>query len=986
MPARSWLILLATAVSLAMPSGAAALDPAKAITQYLHDVWQTRDGLPQNTITAIAQTPDGYLWLGTREGLIRFDGVRFTVFDSTTTPEITQDQVLSLLADRKGRLWIGTWGGGLIRLEGGRFTRFTSEDGLPGDLISALFEDREGRLWVGTDGAGLARAESGTSSNPEMGKPQRFVSEPSRGALGNSIRAITGDERGLWVATDAGLALLDANHTLTSFGTEQGLSRTSVRALLRDRDGNLWVGTDSGLNRYRDGKFAVLTRADGLTHNVIVSLVEDADGAIWIGTDGGGLNRWLKGTLTSFTSQQGLSNDSILAMFEDREGSLWIGTNLGGLNRLKNGRVTPFSKREGLSHDYIRAVYEDRDGTLWIGTEGGGLNRLRDGHVTAFTTKDGLSNDVVFAIIEDRDGSLWIGTDHGLTRYRNGRFEVFHADDGLSNDSVLALHQDRAGTLWIGTYAGGLNRFKDGRFTAYTTRQGLPHDTVNVILEDRAGGLWIGTRGGGLSRFADGQFTTFTTRDGLADNLVFALHEDQEGSLWIGTYGGGLSRLKNGRFTVVTERHGLFDNVVHRILEDARGDIWMSSNRGIFRVEKRALDQVADGTQPSLAHVAYGVLDGMRNPECNGGSSAGAITRAGMVWFPTIEGLAAIDPERVRLPVNRLVPPVVIEDVLADNQALDTTGGIRLPADAQTLEIHFTALSLIAPGAVRFRYRLEGLEPDWVNAEGRRTAYYSKLPPGNYRFRVIAANNDGVWNMDGASLPVSVAPVYYESWWFRGMLVVTFLLAGPAFHRVRVRRLTRQKAALEREVAERTSALEIANTLLAKLAQEDSLTGLMNRRAFDRALDEECRRASRLRSPLSLIMIDLDAFKAYNDQHGHQAGDACLRTVSQAIAAASRRAGELVARYGGEELAVIIPGDLPDSVMRQAEQLRARVQDLALPHPGSPAAPVVTVSIGVAFGALDADVTPSSMLSAADRALYLAKQRGRNRVELAPPA
>jgi len=984
-PARFSLVVVATALVLALPTGAAALDAAKAITQYLHDIWQTRDGLPQNTITAIAQTPDGYLWLGTREGLIRFDGVRFTVFDSNTTPEITQDQVLSLLADRQGRLWIGTWGGGLLRLEAGRFTRYTSEDGLPGDLVSALFEDREGRLWVGTDGAGLARAESGNSGNPEMGKPQRFVAEPSRGALGSSIRAITEDDSGIWVATDAGLARLDANSTLTSFGPEQGLSRTSVRSLLRARDGTLWIGTDLGLNRYRDGTFTVLTRADGLSHNVILSLVEDSDGAIWIGTDGGGVNRWLNGTLTSFTSRQGLSNDSILAMFEDREGSLWMGTNLGGLNRFKNGRVTPFSKREGLSHDYIRAIYEDREGTLWIGTEGGGLNRLRDGQVTAFTTKDGLSNDVVFAIIQDREGSLWIGTDNGLTRYRNGRFEVFHADDGMSNDSVLALHEDRAGTLWIGTYAGGLNQYKDGRFTAITTKQGLSHDTVNVILEDRAGVLWIGTRGGGLNRLKDGQITTFTTKDGLSDDLVFALHEDADGSLWIGTYGGGLSRLKNGRFTAVTERHGLFDNVVHRIIDDGRGAFWMSSNRGIFRVEKSALDQVADGSQPSLPHVAYGVLDGMRNPECNGGASAGAITRAGVIWFPTIEGIASVDPDRVRQPTNRFAPPVVIEEVLVDNRVIDASGVISLPAEAQTLEVHFTALSLTAPGAVRFRYRLEGLEDDWVNAEGRRTAYYSKLPPGDYRFRVIAANNDGVWNMDGASLQVSVAPLFYETWWFRGLVVLASLLAGPLFYRVRVRRLTRQKLALEREVAERTSALEIANTLLAKLAQEDSLTGLMNRRAFDRALDEECRRASRLRSPLSLIMIDLDAFKAYNDQHGHQAGDECLRTVSQAIAAATRRAGELVARYGGEELAVIIPGDLPDSVTRQAEHLRARVQELALPHPGSPVANVVTVSIGVAFGALDADVTPSGMLSAADRALYRAKQRGRNRVEIEPP-
>jgi len=976
-------IIGALAVTLLAPLTAAALDPSKAITQYLHETWQTKDGLPQNTITAIAQTPDGYLWLGTREGLIRFDGVRFKVFDSRTTPEITQDQILSLLADRQGRLWIGTWGGGLVRLDGGQFTRFSSEDGLPGDLISTIFEDRQGRLWVGTDGAGLARAEAGRSSNPEMGAPQRFVAETSRGALGLSIRDIAEDEGGLWVATEAGLARLESSGNLLSLGPAQGLSRTSVRSLLRDRTGTLWVGTDLGLNHYRDGKFTVLTKTDGLSHNVIISLIEDSDGSIWIGTDGGGINRWQNGSLTSFTSKQGLSNDSILSLLEDREGNLWIGTNLGGLNRLRSGRFTPLGKPEGLSEDYIRAIYEDRQGTLWIGTEGGGLNRIRDGHITTYTTKNGLANDIVFAITEDREGALWIGTDNGLTRMRNDRFDTFHAEKGMSNDSVLALHEDRQGALWIGTYAGGLNRYQDGKFTAFTTKQGLSHDTVNVILEDREGTLWVGTRGGGLNRYRDGKFTAYTTKDGLADDLVFALHEDREGSLWIGTYGGGLTRLKAGKFSVIAERQGLFGNVVHRIIEDARGDVWMSSNKGIFRVAKRELDEVADGKRASLAPVVYGTADGMRSVECNGGASAGTMTRAGVVWFPTIAGAIAIDS--AHLAINTLAPPVVVEDILVDGQGMARGSALRLPAAARTLEVHFTALSLTAPDAVRFRYRLEGLETEWVEAEGRRTAYYSKLPPGSYRFHVIAANNDGVWNDEGAAIQLSVAPLLQETWWFRGLIAFAFLLAGPLFYRYRVRHLTAQKSELERTVAERTASLETANTLLAKLAQEDGLTGLLNRRAFDMALNEECRRASRLRTPLSLILIDLDAFKNYNDQHGHQAGDDCLRTVSQAIAVASRRAGELVARYGGEELAVIVPGDSPDSVARQAEHLRVRVQELALPHQGSPVAAVVTVSVGLAFAPLDGDVSPTRLLAAADRALYDAKHRGRNRVAIAGP-
>lgn len=947
-----------------------ALDPAKAVTQYMHDVWQTEQGLPQNTVNALAQTPDGYLWIGTREGLARFDGVRFTVFDTRTTPELGHSFVRCLLVDHKGRLWIGTSGGGLVRREGDRFTRYGEKDGLPNAQVSALLEDGRGRLWVGTDGGGLARSEG-----------EGFVREPSRDALGDSVRALLEDESGLWIATDAGLARLQGA-TLTSFTPKDGLSRRSVRALLRGARGALWIGTDEGLNRFENGRFTVFTTKQGLSSNVIVALREDRDGNLWIGTDGGGLDRLQDGRFTAFTTRDGLSNDSVFALLEDVEGSLWVGTNLGGLNRLKSGRFTAFTTKEGLSSDFARAIHEDRQGTLWVGTEGGGLNRFRDGRFTSFTTKNGLSNDVVFAILEDRAGSLWIGTDNGLNRLgKDGRFEAFHSSPrGLSNDSVLALYEDRQGSLWIGTYAGGLNRWKDGRFTSFTTKNGLSNDTVNVIYEDRAGSLWIGTRGGGLDRFKDGRFTSFTTRNGLSDDLVFALHEDALGSLWIGTYGGGLNRMKDGRLTAITRKEGLFDDVIHRIVEDGRGDVWMSSNRGIFRVSKGELDEVADGRRTTLTSVVYGTADGMKSAECNGGADAGGRTRDGKLWFPTIRGVVRIDPDH--LPTNPLRPPVVVEEVRIDERVADTSGPLRLPPGTLTFEVQYTALSLTAPAGVRFRYRLEGFDKGWVDAGTRRAAYYTRLPHGSYRFRVVGCNNDGLWNEEGASLPFVVMPRLYEEAWFRVLGVLTFAVAGPLFHRFRVRRLERQKAELARLVSVRTADVEAANSKLAQLAREDGLTGIANRRTFDLTLDEEWRRAHRLGTSLALVLLDIDAFKAYNDRLGHQAGDACLRAVAQAVAEAHRRAGELVARYGGEEWAVILPGVSPEGALAVGESLRLRVLELGLPHPASAVALVVTVSVGAASLEPARGGVPADLVAAADRALYRAKEGGRNRAEL----
>jgi diguanylate cyclase (GGDEF)-like protein len=548
---------------------------------------------------------------------------------------------------------------------------------------------------------------------------------------------------------------------------------------------------------------------------------------------------------------------------------------------------------------------------------------------------------------------------------------------GLSNDCVLALYEDREGSLWIGTYAGGLNRLKDGRFTAFTAKEGLSNDTVNVIYEDRAGNLWIGTRGGGLNRYKDGRFTAYTTKDGLSDDLVFALHEDREGSLWSGTYGGGLNRLKNGRFTAVTEKQGLYDDVIHRILEDGLGDVWMSSNKGIFRVPKRELDEVADGMRERVTPVVYGTVDGMKNAECNGGASAGTMTRDGRLWFPTIQGAVQFDPEH--LPTNRLPPPVAIEEVLVDGKPVDVSEGLRLPPAAQTLEVHFTALSLVAPEAVRFRYRLEGLEEEWVEADTRRVGYSQSFRP-----EATASASSRPTTTDSGTrrgrrstsrYRRDFTNVMVRAWWCCSSFSPDLFspLPGTAAHAAKAG-------------SSGSSPSEPPRSRRQRAARAARPRGRVDRRPepenVRRDARRRCRRACRLQTPLALMLLDIDAFKAYNDRHGHQAGDSCLRAVARAVAAAHRRAGELVARYGGEELAVIVPGVQRENLAALAENLRLRVLDLALPHPDSTVAPFVTVSVGAACAEPDVDVLPQDLVAAADRALYLAKQRGRNRVEI----
>jgi PAS domain S-box-containing protein len=775
-----------------------ALDPSKAITQYNHDIWQTEEGLPQNSVKAIVQTRDGYLWLGTQAGLARFDGVHFTVFNQRNTAAIKNSNVLALLEDHAGNLWIGTYGGGLVRLKDGQFTNFTTKEGLPNDVIYTLYEDRERNLWIGTHGGGLSRWREG-----------KFTTFTTKDGLShNFVRALCEDRAGyLWIGTDGGGLSRFKDGKFSSLTKKDGLASNIVLSLYEDRQGSLWIGTyDGGLSRWQHGEFTTYTKKDGLASNAILAIYEDRAGNLWVGAYGGGLNRLQGKSFTAFTAKEGLSDAGVRCLYEDREGSLWIGTHSGGLNRLRDGKFTSFTTKEGLSNDLVFPIYEDRAGNLWIGTEGSGLNRLKDGRVTVYTTKDGLANNFVWSLHEGRDGSLWIGTGSGLSRLKDGRFTTYTTREGLSNDMIWALYESQDGSLWIGTFGGGLNRLKDGKVTAYTRKDGLPDVGVRYIHEDRAGNLWVGTNSGGLAQFRDGKFTTFTTREGLTSDNIRSLHEDQQGNLWIGTL-SGLNRLQNGRVTAYTTKEGLFDDLIWQILEDGQGNLWLSSSRGIFRVSRQELDAFAQGKSRTITSVAYGKADGLKSSQGNGGAQPmGWKSRDGRFWFSTVKGVAMIDPQQIK--TNELPPPVFIEQALVNGRALPLNERIQLPPDQEKFEFHYTGLSLLAPGKVWFKTKLEGFDQDWVEVGTRRVAYYTNLPPGQYRFRVQACNNDGVWNETGASLDFYLAPRFYQTRTFYALCALAALLLGAGLYLLRIRHLKAREKELVRLVAERTRELE----------------------------------------------------------------------------------------------------------------------------------------------------------------------------------
>jgi signal transduction histidine kinase/CheY-like chemotaxis protein/ligand-binding sensor domain-containing protein len=806
MPAAKWLRLFsilgrACLFSLTFSSfwstPARALDPTKALTQYVHEVWQEEEGLPENDVAAIIQTRDGYLWLGTEEGLVRFDGIHFAVFDKSNTPELTSPYILALHEGHDGSLWIGTSGGGVCRLKDGKFSAYPTEGGLSQDYVRAFYESADGSLWVGTAGHGLGRLKEGKFS--------RYTTKD--GLSDDFIWALKGTEDGsLWIGTNHGLnRLKDGKFTL--YTTREGLPNNVVWSLGLGSAQSLWVGTGGGLCRLQDGKLHVYVGKGGPHRNPVKSVYEDRQGTLWVGTDGRGLERIADGTVSAYTTQEGLSNDTVLAIIEDGEGSLWLGTFGGGLVRLKDASFITYGTMQDLSKENDNAVYESHDGSIWIGTSGGGLNRLKDGKVTHYTSKQGLPSDDVWSVFEGSDGSIWVGTKGGgLARLQKGRITTYSTENGLSNDSIRALLEDRQGNLWIGTRSGGLNRFRDGRFTLYSTRNGLPSDVIRALYQDPEGTLWIAT-GGGLVAMEGGNFRSYTTKDGLANDETCSIYRDREGTFWIGSCTGGLSRFKDGKFTAYTTRQGLFDDNVFQILEDDQGNLWMSCNKGVYRASKKELNEFAEGAIKRIHCLSYGVSDGMGSRECNGGfQPAGWKTKDGRLWFPTVKGVAVVDPAHLK--TDNQPPRVRVEQVLIDGKPVAELGNIKVPPGHSKLEFCYTALNFSAPRKVQFKFKLAGFDGNWVDAGSQRIAYYTNVPAGKYRFRVIACNGEGIWNQEGAFVDLDLEPHFYQTSAFYTLLALLLLAAAIGGYQLRIRQISAHEKELEWRVKERTEELQ----------------------------------------------------------------------------------------------------------------------------------------------------------------------------------
>lgn len=784
---RGPLLRLAVALHLFAGSAAASAAPIDldSLAAYSLRTWSKEDGLAAHAASAVAQTRDGYLWIATDEGLVRFDGTRFTLLNKESAPGLRDSRILSLVADRGGTLWIGTERG-LSSLREGvvREHRFTD------DAVMSLSVTRQGVLWAGTS-QGLFHAAG----------PNRFERAP--GMLSRAqIRAITEDSEGaVWVGTsDAGLfrCRADACERVAE------ASIASVRALARGLPQGIWVGTPAGgLFRIRGQSIEHWTRRDGLPDDSIHALLITADGSLWIGTNGGGLARRRDGKFE--LPRSGTGPELLRSLIEDRDGNVWAASVDGGLTRFARAQFTVLRGADGLAGDIVLAVYEAPDGDLWAGSAGKGVSRLHDGKWIRYDTKNGLRHDVVLTIHGDRAGNIWIGTaGGGLTRFREGRFTAFTVADGLSSDVVAAVLPARDGTLWIGTTDGVLHRMVDGRITR------VPHWPVRrgilTLLEGGDGTLWVGTDGDGLVRMSRGETAVIGRGDGLGSDVIFALVEDSTGSVWIGTGGGGLVRWKGGRLASVRKANGLREDLVQQLLADDAGFLWLGGNHGISRIELAAAHAVAEGRAGSLPVQVFGTADGLLAEETNGGIFPSAWKGAdGRLYFATMAGLAVTAQRVESRPVA--LQPLIEEVRTGRNRPLQTVGAlVRVPPRADRVELVYSAPAF-AGRQTTYRYLLEGFDSGWVEAQKERIAQYTRIPPGRYTFRVAARSGDGAWSSP-ASVPVHVLPAFYETTAFRGAMAILSLAVLLLLHRLRTRSLRQRHQALERLMEERSRAVE----------------------------------------------------------------------------------------------------------------------------------------------------------------------------------
>lgn len=943
---------------------------AEISRSFVVKTWTSKNGLPQRTVHNITQDSKGYLWIGTQEGIARFDGSEYTYFNDT----IGKQYVFKILEDNRGAIWAGTFGNGIIRYFNNSVTRFDSRNSaLSSDIVRGLAEGENGDIYAATQ-RGLFIISGNTVSEVVLPSPYNRIRF-------NDIRFDR--ERRLLAATEKGLLILNTDLKLVkTYSSANGLNSNLIEAVDLNRKNDIVLGTRNGLSIISsNGDIRTYTREDGLADNIVLSLeVNGKDDEIIVGTERG-VSILSKGKFRFDNELRKLGERTVWDVHKDSEGNFWVGSG-DGLKMFYMGNVQSIAVEEGLADDSTWALCEMDDKSIWVGTRHG-ISILKNGVVTGSIEE--VKHLFVRSIFQSSRKNIWIGTEAGIFYIINGKTRKFTIKDGLVNNVAKTFAEDDDGAIWIGTQ-GGLSRYYNGEFTNYTVNNGLTNNGIRrIVWKDKS--LWIATDGG-LNCYSNNRFKSFNTSDGLADNVLMAMSGGSDGDMWITTF-SGLSLMRKGKFYSVDKRDGLFSDFIYEAVEDRNGRVWMSCNRGIFFINKDELVEYMMTRKGKLHCTVLDETDGMKDSECNGGNHcSGLISSQGNLWFVTSGGVCRIVPDNYRRIGNNA--RVTLETVASDYDKPERISGpVIIGPGAGRMSIHYSAICFREPGEVKFSFFLEGYDSNWVDVGVRKTAYYTNLNPGMYTFYVKATDDvNKLEHLEKVSIVLK--PFFYQTVIFKVIVGMFILFCGFLIYTYRVRSLRRHKVELEDLVAKRTRELKDA-------ALRDPLTGLQNRRFLTEIIETEIsafiglknyalrnkisRRTLPEESIFGIIMFDIDHFKKINDTYGHKAGDMVLQQFSMLLRA-SVRADDIVVRWGGEEFMVVLKKThrnyLTDYISRVLNEIRHKRFDI-----GDGKTMSLTSSAG-AIGFPCDDRVPDifsfeQTVVLADNALYFSKKTGRNR-------
>ncbi|WP_198341827.1 ligand-binding sensor domain-containing diguanylate cyclase [Oceanisphaera avium] len=926
------------------------------LSRYYQDHWTTQEGLPQNTINDIAQTPEGYLWIATWEGVARYNGREFKVFSRATDSGLPDSGIRDLVVSDEGLLALDSRGG---------ISRYQQQHFIPqadvGVMINDVLHDSQGLTWLATEGDGLyLRKDDSTELH--------IKSED--GLASNYVYRLVEDERGhIWVATAKGLAKVVGRQ----LKPVAQVPNVSIGALLKDNQGRILIGSEQGVYIADDQDITPFHPA--AIPDSIISMLQDNSGALWLGTVDSGLIRVSELGIERLDVAQGLPEQYVPSLLQDKEGSIWVGTN-GGLMRLREVSFININEQDGLAGNYARTLLAHSDGSVWVGSSTG-LSRISSSGIEALalTIPDSTAPSVL-SLAQGPEDELWVGTfSHGLLHVKDKQvIAVYGQEQGLPANKIRAILPAADGSLWLGTSLG-LSQFKNGTFTNFTTANGLPNDVIMSLHQADNGDIWVGTPlGAAIIRNQ-----TITEVDLSAQEkaeFVFGFYSEPGSEyLWLGTDRGLVRyRTQDNSVALVGIAQGLPLEKIFQPVADGKGSLWLPTNKGVTRVSLAEAHRVADGKKKAIKFTHYGEKDGLTSSQTYSGASNNAVMdNAGNIWLTTALGMMYTQPNWHTLTSSSDLP-VVLETFMVGGEAQVIKDKTVLDAGTSRIQFNYAGLGYVVPERIQYRTLLVGFDKDWVNRGQQAIAEYTNLAPGHYVFKVAARYSYQDWGPP-TQVSFTILPFIWQLPFFWSILACLLVISLWLLMRMRLRFIRYHAQELERQVADKTQELKHQAQAFARQARADSLTGLPNRRAFDEAMASAFSRAERTPLPITLVVLDIDHFKLVNDTWSHEVGDQVLKVVAELIRNEIREV-DFPARWGGEEFTILLPNtDLMTSVL-VAERLRESVMEHDFGYLAADFK--LTVSIGLAEAAPGMDAV--QLLANADVALYQAKGQGRNRV------